>query len=48
MYLSIIRDLYDNSIVIYKTATNQNVNLVLNTIKAAKKKKRSLQAATPQ
>lgn len=40
LYLSIIRDLYDNSIVIYKTATNQNVNLVLNTIKAAKKKEK--------
>ena len=40
LYLSMIRDLYDNSIVIYKTATNQNVNLVLNTIKAAKKKEK--------
>ena len=37
MYLSIIRDLYDNSIVAYKTGTSQNVNLVLQTIRAAKK-----------
>lgn len=38
LYLSIIRDLFDNSIVAYKTGTSQDVNLVLNTIKAAKKK----------
>lgn len=38
LYLSIIRDLYDNSIVAYKTSTQQTVNLVLNTIKEAKKK----------
>ncbi len=40
LYLSIIRDLYDNSIVSYKTGTNQNVNLVLNTIREAKKKEK--------
>lgn len=40
LYLSVIRDLYDRSIVEYKTSTVQNVNLVLNTIKAAKKKER--------
>ena len=40
LYLSIIRDLYDNSIVAYKTSTTQTVNLVLNTIKAAKKKEK--------
>ena len=40
LYLSIIRDLYDNSIVSYKTSTTQNVALVLNTIKAAKKKEK--------
>ena len=40
LYLSIIRDLYDNSIVAYKTSTTQNVALVLNTIKAAKKKEK--------
>ncbi|MBO4491738.1 MAG: IS3 family transposase [Lentisphaeria bacterium] len=40
LYLSIIRDLYDNSIVAYKTSTEQNVLLVLSTIKAAKKKEK--------
>ena len=44
LYLSVIRDLYDNSIVAYKTGTEQNINLVLQTIKDAKKKrKKSLQ-----
>lgn len=38
LYLSVIRDLYDNSIVAYKTSSEQNINLVLNTIKAAKRK----------
>lgn len=41
LYLSIIRDLYDNSIVAYKTGTEQNVNLVLSTIKDAKKKEKA-------
>ena len=40
LYLSIIRDLYDRSIVAYRTSTVQNINLVLNTIKAAKKKEK--------
>ena len=40
LYLSVIRDLYDNSIVAYKTGTKQNVNLVLSTIRAAKKKEK--------
>ena len=40
LYLSIIRDLYDNSIVAYKTGTEQNINLVLSTIKKAKKKEK--------
>ena len=40
LYLSIIRDLYDNSIVAHKTGTVQNTNLVLNTIKEAKKKEK--------
>ena len=40
LYLSIIRDLYDNSIVAYKTSTQQTVNLVLNTIREAKKKEK--------
>ena len=38
LYLSVIRDLYDNSIVAYKTGIEQTVNLVLNTIRAAKRK----------
>ena len=40
LYLSVIRDLYDRSIVTYKTSTVQNINLVLNTIRAAKKKEK--------
>ena len=40
LYLSIIRDLYDNSIVAYKTGTQQTVNLVLDTIKEAKRKEK--------
>ena len=40
LYLSIIRDLYDNSIVAYKTGTQQTVNLVLDTIKTAKRKEK--------
>ena len=40
LYLSVIRDLYDNSIVAHKTSKSQNIQLVLNTIKAAKKKEK--------
>ena len=40
LYLSVIRDLYDNSIVAYKTGTEQNINLVLSTIRAAKIKEK--------
>ena len=40
LYLSVIRDLFDNSIVAHKTGTEQNVNLVLSTIKEAKKKEK--------
>ena len=40
MYLSVIRDLYDNSIVAYKTAKDQSIKLVLDTIKAAKRKEK--------
>jgi transposase InsO family protein len=40
LYLSMIRDLYDNSIVAYKTGSEQNVRLILNTIKAAKRKEK--------
>jgi len=36
LYLSIIRDLFDRSIIAHKTGAEQSVNLVLNTIKAAK------------
>lgn len=35
LYLSVISDLYDRSIVSYKTGTEQTINLVLNTIKGA-------------
>ena len=45
LYLSMIRDLYDNSIVAYKTATQQTVNLVLDTIRPAMKKERKKVAA---
>lgn len=42
LFLSMIRDLYDNSIVAYRTGTQQTVNLVLDTIRFAirKEKKR--------
>ena len=40
LYLSVIRDLYDNSIVAYKTAKDQSIKLVLDTIKAAKRKEK--------
>ena len=40
LYLSIIRDLYDNSIVAYKTSATQTVNLVLDTIRLAVKKEK--------
>ena len=44
LYLSMIRDLYDNSIVAYKTAASQTISLVLDTIRLAVKqeKRRSL------
>ena len=35
LYLSIIRDLFDNSIVAYKTGTDQTINLVLQTVRMA-------------
>ena len=48
LYLSIIRDLYDNSIVAHKTGTQQTVNLVLDTIRSAikKEKKKSLRSCS--
>ncbi len=45
LYLSMIRDLYDNSIVAYKTATQQTVNLVLDTIRLAMKQEKKRVAA---
>ncbi|MDT8900863.1 IS3 family transposase [Anaeroselena agilis] len=38
LYLSMIRDLFDNSIVAYQTGTEQSVNLVLRTVRQAKAK----------
>ena len=40
LYLSVIRDLYDNSIVAYKTGTQQTIHLVLSTIREAKRKEK--------
>ena len=48
LYLSMIRDLYDNSIVAYKTGTQQTVNLVLDTILLAMKKEKKKVAAELQ
>lgn len=48
LYLSMIRDLYDNSIVAYKTASRQTVNLVLDTIRLAMKKEQKKVAAELQ
>lgn len=48
LYLSMIRDLYDNSIVAYKTATHQTVNLVLDTIRLAMKNEKRRVAAELQ
>ena len=45
LYLFIIRDLYDNSIVAYKTGTQQTVNLVLDTIHLAMKQEKKRVAA---
>jgi len=40
LYLSMIRDAFDRSIVSYKTGTEQTVNLVLETIRAAMRKEK--------
>ena len=48
LYLSMIRDLYDNSIVAYKTATRQTINLVLDTIRLAMKNEKKRVAAELQ
>ncbi len=44
LYLSVIRDLFDNSIVAYKTRTSQSVNLVLDTIRLAMQKEKKVAA----
>ena len=44
LYLSIIRNLFDNSIVAYKTGTTQTVNLVLDTIRLAMQKEKKVAA----
>ena len=48
LYLSMIRDLYDNSIVAYKTSSRQTVSLVLDTIRLAIKKEKKSVAAELQ
>ena len=48
LYLSIIRDLYDNSIVAYKTGTEQTVTLVLDTIRLAIRREKKKVAAELQ
>ena len=48
LYLSMIRDLYDNSIVAYKTASSQTVNLVLDTIRLAMRREKKKVAAELQ
>ena len=48
LYLSMIRDLYDNSIVAYKTGTEQTVNLVLDTIRLAMRREKKSVAAELQ
>ena len=48
LYLSIIRDLYDNSIIAYKTGTQQTLNLVLDTVHQAMKQEKKRVAAELQ
>ena len=48
LYLSMLRDLYDNSIVAYKTGTEQSVNLVLDTIRQAIRREKKKVAAELQ
>ena len=48
LYLSMIRDLYDNSIVAYKTAAKQTVSLVLDTIRLAMRREKKRIAAELQ
>ena len=44
LYLSVIRDLFENSIVAYKTGTSQSVNLVQDTIRLAMQKEKKVAA----
>ena len=44
LYLSVIRDLYDNSIIAHKTGTTQTVNLVLDTIRLAMQNEKKVAA----
>ena len=48
LYLSMIRDLYDNSIVAYRVASRQTVSLVLDTIRLAMKNEKKRVAAELQ
>ncbi len=48
LYLSMIRDLYDNSIAAYKTAESQTVSLVLDTIRLAVKQEKKKAAGRLQ
>ena len=48
LYLSMIRDLYDNSIVAYRTSSRQTVSLVLDTIRLAMKNEKKRVAAELQ
>ena len=48
LYLSVIRDLYDSSIVAYKTSSQQTVNLVLDTIHLAMKREKKRAAVELQ
>lgn len=48
LYISVICDLYDNSIAAYKTASQQTVNLVLDAIRLAMKKEKKRVAAELQ
>ena len=48
LYLSMIRDLYDNSIIAYKTSIQQTVSLVLDTIHLAMRKEKKKVAAELQ
>jgi len=47
-YLSMIWELYDNSIVAYKTSTKQTINLVLDTIRLVMRKEKKRAAAELQ